>query len=140
MTGLPDLGDANLAGHLASGGRGSWVAVAELEEVYRPETWMVVGGQMVAIHAARTGVVMARVATDVDVVVDVRAQRRMHAQRLSGWLVESGFEIEGNDEGTDRYRRGTPASISSHPTTWANHRCERPRGGRSSPPQVQRTR
>lgn len=106
MTDLPDLGDANLAGHLASGGRASWAAVAELAEAFQPESWMVVGGQMVAIHAARSGVVMVRATTDVDVVIDVRAQRRVHAQRLSGWLVESGFAIERNDEGTDRYRRG----------------------------------
>lgn len=106
MTGLPDLGEVDLARQVVAGGRASWVAVAELANAFEPETWMVVGGQMVVIHAARVGVAMSRATTDVDVVIDVRAQRRAHAERLSGWLVEQGFDIERNDEGTDRYRRG----------------------------------
>ena len=106
MTDLPDLGEADLNAQLGSGGRASWVAISELAEAFSPETWMVVGGQMVVIHATRVGIAMPRVTTDVDVVIDVRAKRRVHAERLSGWLVEQGFAIERNDEGTDRYRRG----------------------------------
>src|SRR5690625_1888401 len=96
VTDLPDLGTVDLTAQLSSQGRSSWLAIGEMARRFRPETWMFVGGQMVAIHATRTGVQMPRATTDVDVVIDVRAERRVHAKRLSDWLVESGFDIERN--------------------------------------------
>lgn len=106
MTDLPDLGSVDLRRQLAAGGRASWAALSKLADAFDFRSWMLVGGQMVAVHAARLGVDMPRATIDVDVVIDVRAERRAHAERLSGWLVEQGFEVERNDEGTDRYRRG----------------------------------
>lgn len=107
MRDLPNLGEVDLGRPIGTGGgRASWAAVAELADAFDHATWMVVGGQMVAIHATRVDVDMPRATTDIDVVVDVRAERRVHAERLSAWLVEQGFEVERNDQGTDRYRRG----------------------------------
>ncbi len=106
MTANPFLGEVDLGRLLGPEARASWQAVAELSEAFDIQTWMVVGGQMVLIHAARTGVAMPRVTTDIDVVIDVRAARRVHAEQVSAWLVEQGFAIERNREGTDRYRRG----------------------------------
>ncbi|MBX3314699.1 MAG: hypothetical protein KF906_10300 [Actinobacteria bacterium] len=85
---------------------------------------------MVAIHAARTGVEMPRATTDVDVVVDVRAEHRAHAERLSGWLVASGFAIERNDEGTDRYRRDDARIDLLAPDNLGNRPVRTAGGGR----------
>jgi hypothetical protein len=39
-------------GHLTAQGRATWEAIAELAQRVPIDSWVVVGGQMVAIHAA----------------------------------------------------------------------------------------
>ena len=60
-------------GPLAKAGASTWEAIAQLSGLVPVDRWAVVGGQMVAIHAALSGVEPPRVTDDGDVVVDVRA-------------------------------------------------------------------
>jgi hypothetical protein len=71
---------------LTAPGRETWLAIGELVRLIGNDEWVVVGGQMVAIHAARFGVTSPRPTTDGDLVVDVRAHGRAAMRRVAdGW-------------------------------------------------------
>ena len=54
----------------------TWTAIARLVTATNTQTWAVVGGQMVAIHATVWGVEVPRATDDGDIVVDVRTFTR----------------------------------------------------------------
>jgi hypothetical protein len=58
-----DLPIANL-GPLTAAGVSTWEAITELATLIRLDRWAIVGGQMVAIHAALAGVEPPRVTDD----------------------------------------------------------------------------
>jgi hypothetical protein len=83
-----------------------WQVVFELDACCGDQ-WVLVGGQMVALHAASLGVRDGiRPTDDVDVLVDVRARRDVTA-KLGTWLIERGFSHAGMtpDGVGHRYRR-----------------------------------
>ncbi len=80
MTGGQATALADLTGTLTPAGEATWDALAELAAAVPVRSWAVVGGQMVALHAAIGGVAPPRLTTDGDVVVDVRAHRRRRRQ------------------------------------------------------------
>ena len=88
-------------------GRATWLALRELANVVTIERWAVVGGQMVAIHAARFGVTPARPTTDGDIVVDVRAYGRKAMRQIADALLKLDFVIEMSPEGVTRFVRDT---------------------------------
>ena len=92
---------------LTSPGRAIWLALRELANVVTIERWAVVGGQMVAIHAARFGVTPARPTTDGDIVVDVRAYGRKAMRQIADALLKLDFVIEMSPEGVTRFVRDT---------------------------------
>lgn len=87
-------------------GRATWLAIGELVELVPLERWSVVGGQMVAIQAARFGVTPARPTTDGDIVVDVRSFGRPAMRELADALLRLGFAVEMSPEGVTRFVRG----------------------------------
>lgn len=71
----------------------AWSAVFQLTEDFG-EDWVVVGGQMVQLHAVELGATQLRPTVDVDVIVDVRA-RRAATEHLAVWLAGHDFELAG---------------------------------------------
>ena len=92
---------------LTPAGRATWLALNELAARVPVNRWSVVGGQMVAIHAARFGVVPLRPTTDGDIVVDVRAFGRHTMTEIADVLLTLGFAVEMSPEGVTRFRRAT---------------------------------
>lgn len=101
---VPEVID--LSAYLAGAGRASWDAVAELADIVPIEQWLIVGGQMVTIHAAAHGALRHRVTADADIVVDVRAARRQAMVRVSEALTGTGFGVESSPDGVSRFVRG----------------------------------
>jgi hypothetical protein len=62
----------------------TWTAIARLVTATNTQTWAVVGGQMVAIHATVWGVEVPRATDDGDIVVDVRTERLAARRRCAG--------------------------------------------------------
>jgi hypothetical protein len=92
-------------GPLTPAGRETWEAIGELAEVVPREQWAVVGGQMVAIHAAVAGVEPSRTTDDGDIVVDVRAHGRQAMQRVAAALTVAGFVTTMSPDGVTRFER-----------------------------------
>jgi hypothetical protein len=90
---------------LTPGGRATWKAVADLAADVGADSWAIVGGQMVAILAARAGVALPRVTTDRDIVVDVRAFGRSAMPTVVDHLLRVGFAMEISPENISRFVR-----------------------------------
>lgn len=73
--------------------RASWWGLLELAGAF-PHGWVLVGGQMVLLHAREAGVAPHRTTTDVDVVVDVRVAPRQIAATCT-FLQQQGWRGEG---------------------------------------------
>lgn len=111
-------------GHLTAQGRATWEAIAELAERVPIEEWVVVGGQMVAIHAALAGVDPPRVTDDGDVVVDIRAAGRQAMGTFARTLVDIGFSVLASPDNVTRFIRGdatidllAPEGLAAHVMT-----------------------
>lgn len=70
-----------------------WPFLSELAEEL-PGTWVLVGGQMVLLHALEHNQLPERETADADVLVDVRALQR-GTQRLANALRQRGLDLEG---------------------------------------------
>lgn len=92
-------------GPLAKAGASTWEAIAQLSGLVPVDRWAVVGGQMVAIHAALSGVEPPRVTDDGDVVVDVRAFGRKAMRSAASALMSIGFTSSESPEGVTRFER-----------------------------------
>lgn len=111
-------------GHLTAQGRATWQAIAELADRVSIDEWVVVGGQMVAIHAALAGISPPRVTDDGDVVVDVRGAGRTAMETVARALVDIGFAVLSSPDNVTRFVRGdatidllAPEGIGAHATT-----------------------
>ena len=71
----------------------AWHVLLDLAEVDTAH-WLLVGGQMVYVHAAEAGAALPRQTVDVDVVVDVIAKPDATTW-FSTWLINSGFVLDG---------------------------------------------
>ena len=92
-------------GPLTTAGASTWAAIAELATLVPAERWAVVGGQMVAIHAAIAGIEQPRVTDDGDIVVDVRAHGRDMMRSVADALTEIGFVVNASPDGVTRFER-----------------------------------
>ncbi len=111
-------------GQLTAQGRATWEAIAQLAERVPIDEWVVVGGQMVAIHAALAGVDPPRVTDDGDVVVDVRGAGRRAMGAVARTLVDIGFTVLSSPDDVTRFVRGdatidllAPEGLAGHATT-----------------------
>jgi hypothetical protein len=86
--------------------RATWTAIARLVTATNTQTWAVVGGQMVAIHATVSGVDVPRATDDGDIVVDVRTFTRDALRHVADALVADGFDSEQSPEGIVRFVKG----------------------------------
>ena len=84
----------------------TWTAIGRLVTATDTQTWAVVGGQMVAIHATVWGVELPRATDDGDIVVDVRTFTRNALRRVADALVADGFDSEQSPEGIVRFMKG----------------------------------
>lgn len=84
----------------------TWTAIARLVTATNTQTWAVVGGQMVAIHATVAGIQVPRATDDGDIVVDVRTFRRDPLRHVANALVADGFDTEQSPEGIVRFVKG----------------------------------
>lgn len=69
-----------------------WATLLDLAEA-SPAPWILIGAQMVALHAWRSASEAQRMSRDGDVLVDVR-QAPGGTQAVAQYLVEHGFELE----------------------------------------------
>jgi hypothetical protein len=97
---LPDF-----AGHADA----LWTALLDIGEGVSSE-WVLVGGQMVLLHAIEHGVAWPRVSMDLDVIVNARV--RASIRDFVGEIEALGFVLDGMSPEllAHRYRRGA-ASI-----------------------------
>ena len=116
MTVTVDLTDLHPAAHA------TWAAIANLTANTDTETWVVVGGQMVAIHATVAGVAVPRATDDGDIVVDVRTHSRDVMRQMAVALSTDGFGAELSPDGIVRFVKGdaridllAPEGLGSHP-------------------------
>lgn len=87
----------------------AWTVVFELDTTFIGD-WVVVGGQMVALHAASLGVRDGvRPTDDLDVLVDVRT-RPTATQELGRWLTDRLFDHAGSSPDGIGHRYTRPAS------------------------------
>jgi hypothetical protein len=93
-------------GPLTAAGGATWEAIAHLAALVPVERWAIVGGQMVAIHAALAGVEPPRVTDDGDVVVDVRVFGRQAMRDVASALTSIDFKSSESPEGLTRFERG----------------------------------
>ena len=101
---VEDLPIANL-GPLTVAGTSTWEAITELATLIPIDRWAIVGGQVVAIHAALAGVEPPRVTDDGDVVVDVRVFGRGAMRDVASSLTSMGFMSSESPEGVTRFER-----------------------------------
>lgn len=71
----------------------SWHALLDLHDAL-PEAWVVVGGQMVHLHAAERGHLLVRPTDDADAVLDVKLRPTI-LHDVTATLVELGFVSAG---------------------------------------------
>jgi hypothetical protein len=69
-----------------------WRVLLDLYKAF-PKGWCIIGGQMVWLLAHEYDVRPMRATDDVDIVVDIRADKGL-IRRLCGWLESHGFELE----------------------------------------------
>lgn len=69
----------------------AWTLLFHLHTAY-PDGWMVVGAQMVIVHAARYEISRPVRTGDTDVLVDIRS---VDIREVAQWLLREGFELEG---------------------------------------------
>lgn len=86
--------------------KATWTAIARLVTATDTRTWVVVGGQMVAIHATVWGVEVPRATDDGDIVVDVRTFTRSALREVADALVADGFDSEQSPERIVRFMKG----------------------------------
>ena len=102
-------------GPLTAAGESTWEAIAQLAALVPMDRWAIVGGQMVAIHAALAGVESPRVTHDGDVVVDVRAFGRQAMRDVASALTSIDFKSLESPEGVTGSTGATPRSTCSLP-------------------------
>ena len=87
--------------------REAWSLLFELAEE-EPESWVLVGGQMVFLLAREHGTDRARVSDDADVLVNVRLKPG-GTEWLSTWLTYRGFGFMGQNRNRIGLRFEKPA-------------------------------
>ena len=106
MTELPDF-----AGHADRDAL--WGALLDIGELVSSD-WVLVGGQMVLMHAIENGASWPRVSMDLDVIVNVRVRAAVR-----GFVTEIealGFAVDGMSPEllAHRYRRGAASMTFAH--------------------------
>jgi hypothetical protein len=84
-----------------------WGTLFDLGQI-DPNSWLLIGGQMVHLLATESGTVLPRPTDAVDVVVDVRALPG-GTEWLAEWLGQRGFDLEGMSTDGIGHRFGQPA-------------------------------
>jgi len=85
-----------------------WSLVAELANRFEPKSWVLIGGQMVALHVHLAGGVPRRTTTDVDIVADILTDRgAFHACRAVA--LDMGLEAQPSITGRNLHRFSGPA-------------------------------
>jgi hypothetical protein len=84
-----------------------WNSLSQLAKKVSIEKWVLVGGQMVRLHAAIEGVEWPRVTTDGDIAVDIRTHQRIAMKEVAEALLSDGFAIQPSAEGVSRFQKGS---------------------------------
>ena len=85
-----------------------WSLVAELANRLEPKSWVLIGGQMVALHVHLAGGVPRRTTTDVDIVADILTDRNaFHACKAVA--LDMGLEAQPSITGKNLHRFSGPA-------------------------------
>lgn len=85
---------------------GLWRALRQLAKTVDIKKWILVGGQMVRLHASIEGIEWPRVTTDADIAVDIRAYRREAMKEVAKALISDGFSLQPSPEGVSRFQKG----------------------------------
>ena len=108
---------ADISAGLTPEGAATWAAIADLASRVPIDQWMVVGGQMVAIHAAELDRNAPRPTTDGDLVVDIRRHSRQAMRRVTAALLAMDFELYRSEEEVSAFLRGDGAGSICWPRT-----------------------
>jgi len=85
-----------------------WSLVADLADRLRPDSWILIGGQMVALHLHLAGATPGRTTTDVDIVADVlTARASFHACKAAAR--DMGLDAQPSITGQILHRFSGPA-------------------------------
>lgn len=85
-----------------------WSLVAELANRLEPGSWVLIGGQMVALHLHLAGATPGRTTTDVDIVADILTDHNsFHVCRAIA--LEMGLEAQVSITGKSLHRFSGPA-------------------------------
>lgn len=85
-----------------------WSLVAELANRLKPESWVLIGGQMVALHVHLAGGTPRRTTTDVDIVADILTDRNaFHACKAAA--INMGLEAQPSITAKFLHRFSGPA-------------------------------
>jgi predicted nucleotidyltransferase len=85
-----------------------WSLVAELANRLDPQSWVLIGGQMVALHVHLAGGAPRRTTTDVDIVADVLSDRNaFHACKAVA--IGMNLEAQPSITGKNLHRFSGPA-------------------------------
>lgn len=116
MIELPDF-----AGHADA----LWNALLDLGAIVSSE-WVLVGGQMVLLHAIEHGAAWPRVSMDLDVIVNARVKASV--REFVTEIEAIGFVLDGMSPEllAHRYRRGAASIDVLAPKVWANGPTLRP--------------
>lgn len=110
----------------------SWHGVLDVSERLAGG-WTIIGGQMVHLHCAERGQAAIRPTTDVDTVVDVRADSKM-LRTFTEALCDAGFEADGiSVEGHQHRWKRDQASIDVLIPDGAGERANKRTGATGSP-------
>lgn len=85
-----------------------WSLVGQLASNVDPNSWVLIGGQMVALHLHLAGDVPRRTTTDVDIVADVLTKRGSF-QACKAAAQEMGLDAEPSITGKFLHRFSGPA-------------------------------
>ncbi len=85
-----------------------WSLVAELANRLDPGSWVLIGGQMVALHVHLAGGMPRRTTTDVDIVADIVTDRSaFHSCKTAA--IDMGLEAQPSITGKSLHRFSGPA-------------------------------
>ncbi len=87
-----------------------WSLVAELANRIRPESWVLIGGQMVALHMHLAGATPRRTTADIDIVADILTERTAF-QRCKTAARDIGLEAQPSITGRTLHEQ--PVDVSA---------------------------
>lgn len=107
-----------------------WAAVAELASYLTADQWVLIGGQMVALHLHLAGALPTRTTTDIDIVADILAVHSSYAACKTA-AGKMNLKPEPSVNGKTLHRFAGPSGqldlmVPDHLPAWLTRKFTRP--------------